>query len=375
MFKTVYLSVTEALRQEIEGFIRQWESPSTFISAHTSGSTGKPKEIRLPKADMRTSARATNTRFAIGPTSRLLCPLSPSYIAGKMMIVRAMEADCEIAFCNPANDFWENPYVAGYAAGGDIDLIPVVPSQCTTLLRSTLSPNTEASLSPLALQLSTIRHLRNIIVGGAPISPQTEATLPSLSSRLSALDPRPSTVTAPQWFATYGMTETCSHVALRPLGQTGFTAMPGITFGTDSRGCLEIFAPAYSFGHLQTNDIITLIDDHRFIWRGRHDNVINSGGIKIFPEELERKLAGHLPFRFYFKSTPDPKWGEAVTLVTETEGNNNTHNDKNGNNNLSDSEIFAVCRRVLLPHEQPKLILHIPNFPQTASGKLIRRYM
>ena len=108
-------------------------------------------------------------------------------------------------------------------------------------------------------------------------------------------------------FATYGMTETCSHVALRGLGEEHFTAMPGVSFSLDNRDCLRITAPGYSFTVLQTNDIARLVNDSGFIWRERFDNVINTGGIKIFPEETERKLRGKLPCRFYLKGVADPK--------------------------------------------------------------------
>lgn len=330
------LSVTAAASD----FIEDWQSAAREIVAHTSGSTGKPKEIHLPKSDMEVSAAATIRRFGLTSASRMLCPLSISYIAGKMMIVRAMIADCQLALCRPSNDFWFRPETEAYlSSGSPIDLLPVVPSQCVTLL--------DRTTSELPAYLSNIR---NVIIGGAPLHPDTERQLLDIARQ-----------TGISFYATYGMTETCSHVALRPLGTTRFNAMPDITFSTDNRGCLTIDAAAYSFRQLQTNDIVTLHDTRHMTWLGRFDNVINSGGLKIFPEELERKLAPHIPCRFYIKGTPDPKWGETVTLVIETASGCPT-----------DDALLSACGSVLNSHEMPKTIIHMEHIPTTANGKLLR---
>lgn len=335
MFRIVYLTEDPGCRAEVEGFLRQWESEEAHIVAHTSGSTGAPKEIRLPKSDIMVSARATNRRFGINSGSRLLCPLSANYIAGKMMIARAIAADCEVAFCRPSNRFLQSPEATGYLAGG-VDLLPIVPSQCLSLLES-LKSNPSA--------------IRNVIIGGGALPHDAEEAL--LAARPPGMG----------IFATYGMTETCSHVALRGLGEEHFTAMPGVSFSLDNRECLRITAPEYSFTELQTNDIARLVNDSEFIWRGRFDNVINSGGIKIFPEETERKLLGKLPCRFYLKGVADPKWGEAVRLVIE---------DDPASPCVSDESIMEICRECLSPFELPKSIRRVKTLPVTSTGKLRR---
>jgi O-succinylbenzoic acid--CoA ligase len=371
-------------REAVEAFVAGWLDEQEAVMAHTSGSTGAPKVIRLPKQDMRVSARTTNLRFGINAESRLLCPLSANYIAGKMMIVRAMEADCEVAFCKPSNSFWTNNEVINYVNQGPVDLLPIVPSQCNALLEVAAQQTSEAmeiaakgtgAMEVAGRQGIALGNIRNVIIGGATVAPEMERRL--LEAMPAGMD----------IFATYGMTETCSHVALRPLGCDFFTAMPGISFGQDSRDCLTIFAPAYSFGQLQTNDIVsryeeqqattddtnTTVDNQhesagngqpasrflRFRWLGRFDNVINTGGIKVFPEELERRLAGRLPMRFYIKGEPDEKWGEAVVLVTEPTA-------------LSDSEIREACAAVLQAYQVPKRIRRIEEIPLTSNGKIRR---
>jgi O-succinylbenzoic acid--CoA ligase len=306
-----------------------------------------------------------------------------------MMIVRAMEADCEVAFCKPSNSFWTNNEVIAYINQGPVDLLPIVPSQCNALLEVAAQQTAKVTAAKGADAMGVagrlgiaLGNIRNVIIGGAAVAPEMERRL--LEAMPAGMD----------IFATYGMTETCSHVALRPLGCDHFTAMPGISFGQDRRDCLTIYAPAYSFGELQTNDIVSrcdkqqaAIDDTnatvanqqestvsqqesadnnqpasrflRFRWLGRFDNVINTGGIKVFPEELERLLAGRLPMRFYIKGEPDEKWGEAVVLVTEPTA-------------LSDSEIREACAAVLQAYQVPKRIRRIEEIPLTSNGKIRR---
>lgn len=305
-----------------ESFLREWERDTDFIVAHTSGSTGKPKEVCLPKADMRLSARNTNMRFGIDGTSLLVCPLSVGYIAGKMMVVRALEAGCSLMFEEPSNEPLKHDY-------GTVALLPVVPSQCASLISNPCSAG-----------------VRNVIVGGAPLSADMETRMSEC--RFDA-------------YATYGMTETCSHVAVRQLGHGTFTAMPGIRFETDSRDCLRILAPDYSFGELQTNDIVRLVSPVEFVWVGRYDNVINSGGVKIFPEEVEKLLAPVMETPFYVKGVADGKWGETVAMVAERDGKK------------TEAELMAVCRRVLPPYWVPKKIFFVDHLPLTANGKLDRQ--
>lgn len=336
-----YLSDNDGYRLQAESFIKEWTDGSGAITAHTSGSTGKPKEIRLEKKDIMVSARATNRRFGINSRSRMLCPLSAAYIAGKMMVARAIEADCEVAFCPPANDFWTKEETCRYLEQGEVGLLAIVPSQAASLIDGMEKGLMHTMLPPV----------KNIIVGGAPLAPDTER---ELMARLPG---------ETEVFATYGMTETCSHVALRKLGTNRFHAMPGISFSTDRRGCLTIIAPGYSFAKLQTNDIVTLCGNDSFIWRGRFDNVINSGGIKIFPEEVERKIAGILPAKFYLKGTPHPKWGEAVTLVVE---------ESIAIRQMADEELLAICGSVLTGAQRPRRVIRVAALDLTANGKVKR---
>lgn len=313
----------------VDEFLSEWRSAAPYVVAHTSGSTGRPKEIRLLKADMRASAALTNRFFGISAGSCLLLCLSPSYIAGKMMIVRAEEAGAQLVVEEPSNRPLE------HHDGSTVDLLAVVPSQALWL----------------ADHPKLLNGVRNIIVGGGEIAPGLRQKLAKLSG-VSV-------------YATYGMTETCSHVALSPVTMPAspFTALPPVTFATDHRGCLVINAPQFSFRQLVTNDIVTLLSADSFYWRGRYDNVVNTGGIKVFPEEIERTIAHLIARRFYVGSRPSEKWGQELVLKIEGEP-------------LTDDEaraLNAAIASLLPPPQRPKAIIAVSQFAETQSGKVKRQ--
>lgn len=307
--------------EECSEFAAEWrDAGKDFVVAHTSGSTGAPKEIRLSKNDMAISARATNRFFGIGSGSLLHLPLSLSYIAGKMMIVRASEADCVLLAEKPSS----SP-LADYA-GRDITLSAVVPSQIPGLLNG-----------------KGWRKIDNLIIGGAPLSAATERKLQELG------------VPA---YATYGMTETCSHVALRKLGSELFRALPGIRFSLDERGCLAIDAPQFSFKRVVTNDLAELDGTGAFRWLGRYDNVINSGGIKIIPEVIEERIAPLMcGVPFYVSSRESERWGREAVLIVEGET----------------SPVSLAQLKEQLGVICPKEIICEPKFDRTSSSKIIRK--
>ena len=308
----------------VEDFIAEWRSDCPYVIAHTSGSTGAPKEIRLLKDDMRASARATNHRFGITRDSVLACPLSVDYIAGKMMHVRALEAGCRIIQLPISNHLEINE---------SIDLLAIVPSQVESLL---------------SIENASER-IKNVIIGGAPLSDVLAARI--CQAGINA-------------YATYGMTETCSHVALAEItgGESHFKAMPDITFRTDDRGCLVIDAPEFSFKTLTTNDIVKILGPTEFQWLGRFDNVINSGGIKIFPETLEKEITRWVNRPFYITSEKNSKWGEVPVIVFEGEQS-------------EEKEIIGLLRTKLDHRRCPARAYAVTSLPRTSNGKLLRHHL
>lgn len=315
----------EPLTPSAKAFLDEWRSPLPFVNAHTSGSTGKPKEIRLLKNDMRLSARATIKALGIDASSHLALPLSPDYIAGKMMIVRTLEADCRLILLPPSRSL-------DLASLDPVSVIAIVPAQIESLLAH---PQWSANIDCL-------------LIGGAPLGAVDEKRLMDAGYR---------------GYVSYGMTETCSHVALRPLGSDIYHAIDGITFARDRRGALVIdgHGGGHSWGRLATNDAVMLMSPTEMRWLGRLDFAINSGGIKFHPEELERMLEPHLHFPFYITGRSHPVWGESVTLCVE------------GPDGVDTAAIMDVCRRCLPRKAVPKTIEVVRSFDYTSSGKLVRR--
>lgn len=312
------------LTPEASAFVDEWLSPLPYVEAHTSGSTGAPKAIRLLKDDMRRSARATLDFFGLGEGSTLLLPLEPSYIAGKMQIVRAIEGGCRLI----AKHASRQPFATS-AEITPSSMIAIVPAQIEGLMES-----------PLFGMIGAV------IVGGAPTPPHLERML---------------TETGVNAYATYGMTETCSHVALRRFGEDRFHGLPGFTFTTTDDGCLVIESAHMSFGRLVTNDVVELMDGNVFRFLGRKDNVINSGGIKIHPEEIEKHLLPALPagYSAYITSRPSHKWGEEAVIVTDWP-------------DLTMTAVSAILNG--LPHRMmPKDVIYRSILPRTATGKIIRQ--
>lgn len=314
------------LTPEAENFIREWNGPLPYVIARTSGSTGTPKEIRLLKSDMRASARATIKFFGLDSSSRLHLPLSPNYIAGKMQIVRALEAGAVLSVEPPSN----RPLAPSIMKDNSrISLLPVVPSQVPAILESGMAGRID-----------------NLIIGGAPLPETDERRI--IDSGIRA-------------FATYGMTETCSHVALRQLGSEYFSALPGFSFSVDNRSCLAIESSTLSFGKLDTNDIVDLISPTSFRWIGRFDNVINSGGLKISPEEIEKKIAPLMPdgVTFYLTSRRSERWGEELVMVTDMQG--------------PYSELKDRIENATGHLRAPKAVIFDPDIQRTDSKKIIRK--
>lgn len=303
-------------------FLNEWRDTQPYITAQTSGSTGAPKEIRLLKSDMRASARVTNEFFGITKDSTLLLPLSADYIAGKMQVVRVLEAGCSLIAEDPSSAPFS--HFEGYAT-----MMPVVPSQLEGWLAS-----------------GRTRMVDNLLIGGSPLSPDTERRL--IDARVKA-------------FVSYGMTETCSHVALRRVGDDFYTGLPGFSFSTDERGCLVIDTATLSFGRLVTNDVVELRDATSFKWLGRADNVINSGGIKIHPEEIEKVIAEIVPSaaEFYISSRQSAKWGREAVIVTTAD-----------EHTFPDAVLDFLAQR--MGRRLIKDVIRVARIEKTTSGKLKR---
>ena len=327
--------VRKVAPQSVWEFIAEFLDDKPYIMAHTSGSTGKPKPISLAKSDMKASARFTNRFFGLTSQSTLHLCLSPDYIAGKMMLVRALESGANIVIEKPGN----RP-LAHYQ-GSRISLAAFVPSQIPYLVQN---PDRLAMVDAM-------------IVGGGKLVPRWQKSLTQLGAKA---------------YLTYGMTETCSHVALAPVADTPqpYTALGDVHFDVDGNDCLIIDVPHFTNSHFETRDVVQLIDSRHFYWKGRFDNVIVTGGVKVHPEEVEAKIAPLMgDKRFYITSAPSDKWGDEVVLVVENA-------DCVGQDRVLrplPNNLEQEFKNLLSRYSVPKLYVELNKFDSTSSGKVIRK--
>lgn len=318
-------------------FCKNWLEGQLHFEISTSGSTGTPKSIRLSRIQMEASALATKNALDLRSGMNALLCLDPMYIAGMMMLVRAMVTEMNLVVVPPVANPME--HIPDHIP---IDFAAVVPYQLKTMLES-----------PSKARLNS---WGKVIVGGGAVDGDLENQLKELSC---------------QFYATYGMTETISHVALRRLNgshERSFHALDGIQFSQDERGCLVIQANYLGTEAIVTNDLVDLLDDKSFNWLGRTDFVINTGGVKVVPEVVEEKLSKYLPSilgdcNFLIVGIPDKALGFQVTLLLDC-----ARLDFN-----CEQQVLANLKAHLGRFECPKSILYSPGFVRTATGKIDRR--
>lgn len=296
-------------------FILDWFDSKHYLEIKTSGTTGEPKIIKVQKQAMVNSALATGDFFELQPGNTILNCLPVKYIAGKMMFVRAFILGLEMDFVAPSsNPMKRNKH--------NYDFVAMVPLQAEN-------------------SIAQLNQIKKLIVGGAKVNDTLEKKLAKSKCTV---------------FETYSMTETVTHIAAKKIGQKAFTVFPNITISQDDRNCLVISAPDLDVENIATNDIVELVARNQFIWLGRQDNVINSGGIKLIPEQIEAKLSEKLTSRFFVAGIPDEKLGEKLLLFIE------------GAPFELDASIFDSLDK----YEKPKEIKFIPHFAETETGKIKR---
>ena len=311
-----FIKEGEDFEKPVGDFLLDWFDGKSYIEMHTSGSTGIPKIIRVDKQAMVNSALATGDFFELHAGNKALHCLPVKYVAGKMMLVRAMILGLDLEFVAPSSHPLRN-------VDGNFDFAAMVPLQAQN-------------------SISDLHRIKKLIVGGAKINSALENQLIKLPSQV---------------YETYGMTETISHIAAKSVGEKAFTVLPNVTISYDDQNCLVIHAPRISDDVIETNDIVELVNENQFIFLGRIDNVINSGGIKLLPEQIEEKLAGKIEPRYFISSKEDKELGEKVILVIE------------GDSFTVDTSIFDGLDK----YEKPKEILFVPKFKETGNGKIIRK--
>jgi o-succinylbenzoate---CoA ligase len=315
-------------------FMRSWLHGVESFELSTSGSTGDPKKIIVTREQMIASASLTERALSLKADSNSLVALDTRFIAGKMMIVRSFVTGMKMYAVDPSSDPLTN-----IPAGIIIDFTAMVPLQVQTIVESK---------HPQSLQ-----QVKTCIIGGGPMNTFIEERLINYDG---------------DFYQTYGMTETISHVALRKIGNERdvYHGLPDINLAQDPRGCLIITAP-YLTGQIVTNDVVELFNSSSFKWVGRWDNIINSGGIKVSPETLEAeigKLFTRINFKqpFFIYGLPDDRLGTRIVLVVQS--------PLMGDLSLQDA--IRSLTHTISPYLIPKELYEVPAFSFTPTMKINR---
>lgn len=317
-------------------FCHNWLKGQKEFVVQTSGSTGLPKSITISRRQMRASACQTVEALGLQTGQTALLCINAAYIGGKMMLIRAMEHGLQLtatpASSDPLNSF---------PAGSSFDFVALVPLQLESILQN---PHSRAILN----------NAQSVIVGGAPVSS-------ALKEQLKNMDAT--------FYSTYGMTETVSHIALQQLNgreaDEFFRAFPEIKLAQDERNCLIIEGEVTANIRVVTNDVVELREGNRFRWLGRADNIINSGGIKVQLEKVDR-LAEAAFLQLSIKKNvfawgmADEHLGQRLVLIVESAPFTSTIERK----------IHSVLKDSLTRFERPKEIFYMRNFCYTPSGKI-----
>lgn len=318
-------TATEPWEKDIFSFISELFSQSNYIYVATSGTTGNKKHVKLYKQGLIASAKRTEAFFGYRPGNKALLCVPAEFIAGKMMIVRALISGLDLWYTKPV----AMPFTNRQA----FDFVALTPYQLQHSL-------------PFLKQ-----GVKNVLVGGAPVSPQLAEQLQALPCRV---------------YESFGMTETYTHIALKPLNgkhaDAWFRVLPGILVRTNKQLCLIIESTTDAPFKVETNDVVAL-RQNKFKWLGRSDNMINSGGINVFPEQLEKKLANLITDEFFVTSKSDQQFGQVVVLMIESE----TYPPEKL------KTLKEKLKTVLNHYEVPKDILFLPAFKYTTTGKIQRK--
>lgn len=316
---------------ELREFLKEWYSSKSYIEVQTSGSTGIPKIIRLEKEFVAASALRTITFFQLKEGDRVLHCLPLKYIAGKLMVVRALIGKLDLYMAEPSSDF-------SFLENEKFRFAAMVPNQVAKILNKETSPG------------ELINNVEIMLLGGSSVPFSLEQRLKEVETNC---------------YSGYAMTETATHIALRKINASGagdyYKCLDGINVSFSENNTLQIFMPGLKEQPLQTTDLAELKDEKTFKILGRSDNVIISGGIKFSPELIEKKLEPYIDLPFVVSSQPHSSLGEQLVLVME--GKESEENRK---------DFIEICSRHLEKYEQPKRILFVDKLPLTSNNKIDR---
>ena len=311
------------------------ENPKEPVLQKTSGTTGDPTIHSLEREAMEASARMTLRHFGLRPGDSVLLCLPVRYVAGKMIVVRALVGGLDLHWTEPSSrpmkDFT-----------GKVSFASMVPLQAR-----------ESILHGDPLERTGI-----LLLGGGEVDPGLREDLKQL--------------VRPAVCESFAMTETYTHFALRQINGKDpdplFRSMAGVSLDRDERGCLVVEVPGVTRGQVVTSDLVELHPDgQHFRWLGRYDHVISSGGIKILPEAVEEKIRKLTGEECLILPEPDPGLGQRLVLLVET--GKKTRTDQQVEPPFDEKNWAQLLKNHLQNYEVPRRIIRVEEIPRNASFK------
>ena len=331
-----YPEPVNSFQEEVFDFCRQWKLGKNEFLFHTSGSTGKPKPIYLSRLSMIESANMTMDWLHLQEGDNVLLCLPIEYIAGAMMLVRALVLKLNIVLVEPS----QNP-LEEITKPINIHLASFVTTQWSTILQS--NPNLFTFFS----------EVKGILIGGSELTSSVDLLTKEIQLPI---------------FQTYGMTETSSHIAFRQISSEDaiYQCLKDVQIKLNDQGCLCIHSPSTLNQWIETNDVAELIHVNQFRILGRNDFAINSGGRKIHPEIIEKCchsfFAQHsITCKTFAYGLDDDFYGQKLVLFIETIDELNIQ-----------IQLIDYLKLNLESWEVPKQFIVLPEFLYTKTGKIDR---
>ena len=293
-------------------------SPDDALVIATSGTTGDPKGVIHSHSSLAASSRIVAEALRLGAHDHWLACLPVAHIGGFGVVARALTTGARLT-CIP------RPDAEAIAAAADAGA-------------------THTSLVPALLPRVDTARWKIVLVGGASVPHE-----------------RPANVVA-----TYGLTETCGGVVYdsRPLTDVDVRIVDDeilLRTPTLCRGYVD-GAPNVSDGWLSTGDLGQWNDGMLHV-SGRRDDLIITGGSKVWPQPVERILLEHpLVADVVVRGAPDDTWGAIVCAWI-------VPRDRTAVPSLDD--LRRVVRAVLSDVAAPRRLVVVDEIPRTALGKPI----
>jgi O-succinylbenzoic acid--CoA ligase len=310
--------------------------PGVVLVVHTSGTAGMPKLVQFERRAIDAAVAASAFALEATPRDRWICCLPLAHVGGMLVLLRGILLDAPVSV-HPTFE----PRLIG--AEKNPSFISVVPTMLGRLLDAGID----------------LTGFRGILVGGARLP----AEIRERADRAGA-----------PVIETYGLTESCGGVVYDGL------ALPGVQTRINPNGGIELRGPmlmlGYRFDDAATSDAFTedgwlqpgdggeIDAEGRLHVVGRIDDLINTGGEKVWPHEVEMALREHSKVaEVGVGGRQDQEWGQRVVAFVVPA-------DPAEPPSLDELRAFAAAR--IARHKVPRELVLVEELPRTFSGKLRR---